>query len=58
MEWIYPALRKHPILLLYYYNKRLITKTIGKEKNRVKDVLKAHKKPTDEMEELLIKMGL
>ena len=58
MEWIYPTLRKHPILLLYYYNKRLITKTVGKEKKRVKDVLKAHKKPTDEMEKLLIKMGL
>ena len=58
MEWIYPTLRKHPILLLHYYNKRLLTKTIGKEKKRVKDVFKAHRKPTDEMETLLIEMGL
>lgn len=58
MEWIYPQVKKHPILLPFYYTKRMFTKTIGKDKNRAKEVLKAYRKSPDETEKLLNDMGL
>lgn len=58
MEWIYPILKKHPILLPHFYNKRLLTKTIGKERERAQNVLKAHKNPDNDTEKLLKELGL
>ena len=58
MEWIYPQVKKHPVLLPLYYTKRMITKTIGKDKNRAKEVMKACRKSPDETEKLLNDMGL
>ena len=58
MEWIYPILKKHPILLPHFYNKRLLTKTIGKERKKAQNVLKAHKNHDNETEKLLKELGL
>lgn len=58
MEWIYPSIKKYPILLPFYYCKRIIYKTIGKDKNRARDILKADKKPLSEADILLHRMGL
>ena len=58
MEWIYPILKKHPILLPHFYNKRLLTKTIGKERKRAQNVLKAHKNLDNDTEKLLKELGL
>ena len=58
MEWIYPSLKKYPMLLPAYYGKRLLNKTIGKDRKRAKDILKANKKPKTETDILLHKIGL
>lgn len=58
MEWIYPILKKHPILLPHFYYKRLLTKTIGKERERAQNVLKAHKNLDNDTETLLRELGL
>ncbi len=60
MQWIYPELRKYPFLLPYYYCKRVLSKTIGKERNRAKEIMQADTNGSDASEELdlLDKMGL
>lgn len=58
MKWIYPELEKHPFLLPHYYWKRIVQKTIGKDRSRAQDIIKAEKNKESEDLELLKKMGL
>lgn len=58
MKWIYPALEKHPFLLPHYYWKRIVQKSIGKDRGRAHDIIKADKAKHSEDVELLKEMGL
>ena len=58
MVWIYPILRKHPILLPFYYVKRMLSKTIGKDRGRAKEVIKANKVLSDKTDKFLKEIGL
>lgn len=58
MKWIYPVLEKRPYLLPYYYLKRIILKSIGKDRARAQDIIKAEKDKKSDDLKLLRKMGL
>ena len=62
MKWHYPILRKYPVLLPFYYCKRLIVKTVGSERRRAKSLINTNIKMRDAGEDdiinLLEKMGL
>ena len=58
MKWIYPALEKHPFLLPHYYWKRIVQKTIGKDRNRAQDIIKAERNKKSDDITLLKDMGL
>ena len=58
MEWIYPSLRKYPVLLPLYYFRRLFSKTIGKNKKSARSILKANRTTPEETKSLLKEMGL
>lgn len=58
MKWIYPSLEKRPFLLLHYYWKRIVQKTIGKDRSRAQEIIKAEKSKESDDLMLLKKMGL
>ena len=62
MKWYYPVLKDYPMLLPFFYCKRLFSKTFGREKDRAKKLLQVDyngaDKRQDEIIDLLDKMGL
>lgn len=58
MEWIYPSLRKHQFLLPFYYFRRLFSKTLGKNKKRARNILKANRTTPEDTKSFLKEMGL
>lgn len=62
MLWIYPRLRKYPLLLPYYYGKRFFIKIFGEERQKTEkqiyEALHIKDKQNTELIDLMMKLGL